>query len=77
MAGVRARGGAGSRGGAVDGGGGGGHAGAQLARLEAPQQLLVGPAQALLLVALLLYVHLEVGVLLRQLPEWRKREGVE
>lgn len=64
MVGVRTGGGARARGRPVDGGGAGGHAGAQLARLEAPQQLLVGAAQTLLLVALLLHVHLQVGVLL-------------
>lgn len=61
-----------SGGGAVDGGGRGGHVGAQLAGLEAPQQLLVGAAQTLLLLALLLHVNLQVGVLLGQLPEKEK-----
>lgn len=52
----------------MEGGGARGHSGAELARLEAPQQLLVGATQPLLLVALLLHVHLQVGVLLRELP---------
>jgi len=60
--------GGGVREGLVDGGGAWGHVGAELARLETPQELLVGATQALLLLALLLHVHLQVGVLLRQLP---------
>lgn len=65
MVGVGAGGRAWHRGGPMDGGAGGRHARTQLARLQAPQQLLVGATQALLLVALLLHVHLQVGVLLR------------
>lgn len=57
----------------MDGGGAGGHPRAQLARLETPQQFLISATQTLLLVALLLHVHLQVGVLLRELPE--KEEG--
>lgn len=53
----------------MEGGGAGGHPRAQIARLETPQQLLVGATQTLLLVALLLHVHLQVGVLLRELSE--------
>lgn len=53
----------------MDGGGAGGHPRTQLARLEAPEQFFVGAAQALLLIALLLHVHLQVGVLLRELPD--------
>lgn len=68
MVGVRPSGRTRSGGGSVEGGGAGGHPGAELARLEAPQQLLVGATQPLLLVALLLHVHLQVGVLLRELP---------
>lgn len=49
-------------------GGTGGHPGTQVARLEAPKQFFVGATQAFLLVALLLHVHLQVGVLLRELP---------
>lgn len=51
----------------MDGGGAGGHARAQLACLKTPEQFLVGATQPLLLVALLLHVHLQVGVLLREL----------
>lgn len=57
----------------MEGGGARGHPGAELARLEAPQQLLVGATQPLLLVALLLHVHLQVGVLLRELPFQREQ----
>lgn len=73
MVGVRPSGGTRPGGGSVEGGGAGGHPRAELARLEAPQQLLVGATQPLLLVALLLHVHLQVGVLLRELP--CQREG--
>lgn len=52
----------------MDGGGAGGHARAQLACLKTPQQFLIGAAQTLLLVALLLHIHLQVGILLRELP---------
>lgn len=62
-------GGARSRRGVVNRGGSGGHVGAQLACLEAPQQLLVGATQTLLLFALLLHVNLQVGVLFSELPE--------
>lgn len=62
--------------GSVDGGCAGGHPGAQLACLEAPHQLLVCAAEALLLVALLLHVHLQVGVLLRQLPGEEEEQNV-
>lgn len=73
MVGVWPGGGTWSRGGSVEGGGAGGHPRAQIARLETPQQLLVGATQALLLVALLLHVHLQVGVLLRELPKGEGR----
>lgn len=73
MVGVWAGRGTWSRGGSMDGGGAGGHPRAQLARLETPQQFLISATQTLLLVALLLHVHLQVGVLLRELPE--KEEG--
>ena len=53
----------------MDGGRAGGHARAQLACLKTPQQFLIGAAQPLLLVALLLHVHLQVGILLRELPD--------
>ena len=52
----------------MDGGGAGGHARAQLACLKTPQQFLIGAAQPFLLVALLLHVYLQVGILLRELP---------
>lgn len=52
----------------MHGGARGGHVGAQFARLQAPHQLLIGAAQPLLLVGLLLHVLVQVGVLLRQLP---------
>lgn len=65
--------GARSRDGSMEGGGAGGHARAQLARLKTPQQFLISATQPLLLVALLLHVHLQVGILLRELPE--KKEG--
>lgn len=48
----------------MDGGGTGGHPRTQLARLEAPEQFFVGATQTLLLVALFLHIHLQVGVLL-------------
>lgn len=64
MVGVRAGRGTRSRRGSMDGGGAGGHPWAQLARLKTPQQFLIGATQALLLIALLLHVHLQVGVLL-------------
>lgn len=53
----------------MDGGGAGGHARAQLACLKTPQQFLISATQPLLLVAFLLHVHLQVGVLLRELSE--------
>lgn len=56
----------------MDGGGTGGHPRTQLARLKAPEQFFVGAAQALLLIALLLHIHLQVGVLLRELPDQEK-----
>ena len=77
MVGVRAGGGALSGRGSMDRGGAGGHARAQLARLKAPQQLLVGATQTLLLVALLLHVHLKVGVLLGELSEEEDEEEQE
>lgn len=67
VVGVWARRGAWSGDGSMDGGGAGGHARAQLARLETPQQLLIVATQPLLLVALLLHVHLQVGILLGEL----------
>ena len=63
---VRGRVGAGS--GSVERGARGGHAGAQVPRLQAPEQLLIVAAQALLLIGLLLHVFMQVGILLRQLP---------
>ena len=63
VVGVRACRGGGVGEGLVDGGGAQGHVGAELPRLEAPQELLVGATQALLLLALLLHMHLQVGVL--------------
>lgn len=72
MVGVRAGGGARSRGWVVDGGGAGGHVWTQLACLQTPQQLFVGATQTLLLFALHLHVHLQVGVLFRELPEVEK-----
>lgn len=59
----------------MDGGGGGGHVRAQLACLKTPQQFLVGATQPLLLVALLLHVHLQVGILLGELPEKEGETG--
>lgn len=53
----------------MDGGRGGRHARAQLARLKTPQQFLISATQPLLLVALLLHVHLQVGIFLRELSE--------
>lgn len=56
------------------GGGSGRHPRTQLARLEAPQQFFVGATQTFLLVALFLHVHLQVGVLLRELPGGEKAQ---
>lgn len=53
----------------MDGGGAGGHARAELPRLKTPQQFFIGATQPLLLVALLLHVHLQVCILLRELSE--------
>lgn len=47
----------------VDGRGAGGHTRTQLARLKAPQQLLVVATQPLLLVAFLFHVDLQAGVI--------------
>lgn len=58
----------------MDGGGTGGHPRTQLARLEAPEQFLVGATQSFLLFALFLHIHLQVGVLLRELPEEEKAQ---
>lgn len=60
----------------MDWGGAGGHVRTQLASLQPPQQLLVGATEALLLVALLLHVHLQVSILLRELPEEETRTSV-
>lgn len=53
----------------MDGGGTGGHPRTQIACLEAPKQFFVSATQTFLLIALLLHVHLQVGVLLRELPD--------
>lgn len=45
--------------------------------MQLPQQLLVGPAQPLLLLRLLLHVLLEVGILLRQLSARGQEEASE
>ena len=63
MVGVRACRGGGVREGLVDGGGAWGHVGAEFPRLETPQELLISATQALLLLALLLHMHLQVGIL--------------
>ena len=44
----------------------------QLACLETPQQFFIGATQPLLLIALLLNIHLQVGVFFRELPEEEK-----
>ncbi len=72
MVGVWAGRGARCGGGSMDGGGAGRHARAQLARLKTPQQFLISATQPLLLVALFLHVHLQVSILLRELPEKRE-----
>lgn len=64
MVGVGAGRGPRSRGGSMDRGGAGGHPWAQFARLKTPQQFLISATQALLLIALLLHVHLQVGIFL-------------
>lgn len=53
----------------MDGGGSGGHPRTQIARLEAPKQFFVSATQTFLLIALFLHIHLQVGVLLRELPD--------
>lgn len=73
MVGVRAGRRAWSREGAMEGGGAGGHVRAQFACLKTPQQLLVVATQTFLLVALLLHVHLQVSIILRELPEEEKQ----
>lgn len=75
MVGVWAGRGAWAGGGSMDRGGAGGHARAQLAGLKTPQQFLVSATQTLLLVALLHHVHLQVGIILRELPEEDEAQG--
>lgn len=58
-----------SGGGPMEGGGAGGYTRTQLACLKTPQQFLVIATQPLLLVALLLHVDLQVGVMFGELPE--------
>lgn len=71
---VRASRGARHGGPSMDGGGTGGHPRTQLACLEAPEQFFVGATQTFLLVALFLHIHLQVGVLLWELPDQEKAQ---
>lgn len=57
----------------MDGGGTGGHPRTQLACLEAPKQFFVSATQTFFLIALFLHIHLQVGVLLRELPDKENR----
>lgn len=56
----------------MDGGGTGGHPRTQIACLEAPKQFFVSATQTFLLITLFLHIHLQVGVLLRELPDKEK-----
>lgn len=72
VVGVRASRGTWHGGRSMDGGGTGGHPRTQFACLQAPKQFFVSATQTFLLIALFLHIHLQVGVLLRELPDKEK-----